>query len=192
MRRSSIALAVLLLVLAGACSTDDGPDETTTGAPITDAPTSSTDEATSQVDGTDGLDHLPGVQLLVTFAIDGGRVTMQGTVVNDSPDDVAVLPLDATQGNGSRLTALRGATVDGDDAPPQVDAVFVAAGTSVTMTEELGTPANAPTGEVTVCLEGDVVAGGPAPTGDDPPTVRIGTRGDGAGVVCSDPTPTGR
>lgn len=193
MRRSSPVLAILLLVLAGACSTDDGDDETTT-----DAPTTTADDAPSDVppavDGIEGLAPLPGVEMLVTFAIDGGQLVVEATVSNDSDDDVAVLSIDSTSeiGDGSQLVAARSAVVDGDDAPPQVDAVFVASGATVTMSEELGSPDLAPTGDLTVCLEGEVVAGGPAPSDDDPPLVRIGPRDDGAGVVCSDPTPTGR
>lgn len=189
----------MLVVLVGACSPDDGPDETTTDAPTTTSTTTAADddataEAAPDVEDIEGLEPLPGVEMLVTFTVDGGQLVVEATVSNDSDDDVAVLSVDATRevGDGSQLVAARSAAVDGDDAPPQVEAVFVASGASVTMAEELGSPALAPTGDLTVCLEGEVLAGGPAPSDDHPPLVRIGPRGDGAGVVCSAPTPTGR
>lgn len=199
-RPFAVAATLLLLLACG----DPSDEETTTGtdpgsaAAATDSGSDPTDGSTVPASDdprfdTTGLDPLPGVTVTVTPEVRGGRVVVLVVeATNESDDDIALLALDdargGADGDGYRVANLRTVTVDGDDAPPQVDAVFVAAGASVVMEKTFGELSPLPA-TVVVCLEGEVLAGGPAPSDDDPPTVRIGPRGEGAGVACSTPTP---
>lgn len=200
--RALAPLLAVALLLGAACSDDDSDAEATTGTdPTTDTTDSADPTEGSSTVPTDGPDldpsdlaPLPGVIVTVTPEVRGGRVlVLTVEVANAGDDDVAVLPLDDARGgpdgDGYRVVNVRPETEDGDDAPPQRDALFVAAGASVAEEKTFGELTPLPT-TVTVCLEGAVLTGGPGPTDDDPPMVRIGPRDDEvAGVACSDPTP---